>query len=208
MNCDVPAFQDNTDHTRIFAKVTLSYGKGPRSEPLDLLLFDSQCWECTSEGDCTARTKDRGGSQCFFAAGTSSIQDFRIGRTISTRVSPGELKLLKQILPVSSQLWLSGLQEIFFPFFQLSICNCLSSSSFLFPDDVRTCTLPKDSGGCDNKIFRYYYNAIEVITARAHHTSNKYMHYSFSLKTESGFISECLLFSAPLQIVRLRRLQR
>ena len=24
------------------------------------------------------------------------------------------------------------------------------------------CTLPKDGGGCDNKIFRYYYNAIEV----------------------------------------------
>ena len=83
--------KDNTDHTRIFAKITLSYGKGPRSAPLDLLLFDSQCWECTSEGDCTARTKDHGGSQCFFAAGTSSIQDFRIGRTISTRVSPGTL---------------------------------------------------------------------------------------------------------------------
>lgn len=26
---------------------------------------------------------------------------------------------------------------------------------------MHTCTLPKDSGGCDNKIFRYYYNAIE-----------------------------------------------
>ena len=31
-----------------------------------------------------------------------------------------------------------------------------------FIDDVRTCTLPKDSGSCTNKIFRYYYNAIEV----------------------------------------------
>jgi hypothetical protein len=28
-------------------------------------------------------------------------------------------------------------------------------------DDFRTCTLPKDSGECNNKIFRYYYNAIE-----------------------------------------------
>ena len=31
-----------------------------------------------------------------------------------------------------------------------------------FPDDFYTCTLPQDSGECDNKIFRYYYNAIEV----------------------------------------------
>ncbi len=45
------------------------------------------------------------------------MQVFRIGRTISTRMSK---------------------------------------------DDFRACTLPKDSGGCDNKIFRYYYNAIEV----------------------------------------------
>ena len=28
-------------------------------------------------------------------------------------------------------------------------------------DDFRTCAQPKDSGGCNNKIFRYYYNAIE-----------------------------------------------
>ncbi|XP_059099319.1 uncharacterized protein LOC131893336 [Tigriopus californicus] len=106
-------FKDNTDHTRIFAKVSLSYGQGPRSAPLDLLLYDSLCWDCDSAGECTAKTKE---TRCFFAAGTSSIQVFRIGRTISTRVSP---------------------------------------------DDFRTCTLPKDSGGCDNKIFRYYYNAIE-----------------------------------------------
>lgn len=106
-------FKDNTDHTRIFAKVSLSYGQGPRSAPLDLLLYDSLCWDCDSAGECTAKTKE---TRCFFAAGTSPIQVFRIGRTISTRVSP---------------------------------------------DDFRTCTLPKDSGGCDNKIFRYYYNAIE-----------------------------------------------
>ena len=33
---------------------------------------------------------------------------------------------------------------------------------FYFADVAYTCTLPKDSGSCDNKIFRYYYNAIEV----------------------------------------------
>ncbi len=62
-------------------------------------------------------TKD---SRCIFAAGTSgtTVQSvFRIGRTISTRMSKA---------------------------------------------DYHACTLPKDSGGCDNKIFRYYYNAIEV----------------------------------------------
>ena len=129
---------DNTDHTRVFAKVTLGYsGNGdededlddeddeePRSEALDLLLYDSLCWDCASlSGECKVRTKD---AKCFFAAGTSSIQVFRIGRTISTRVSE---------------------------------------------DDRHTCSLPKDSGGCDNKIFRYYYNAIEVRTFSAEDTS-------------------------------------
>ena len=71
---------------RIFARVSLSYGKGPRSAALDLLLYDSLCWECGSSGECKAKTKE---TTCFFAAGTSTIQDFRIGRTISTRVSPG-----------------------------------------------------------------------------------------------------------------------
>ena len=75
--------------SRVFAKITLSYGPGgPRSTPLDVILYDSFCWECDGEtGECTARTQE---NQCFFAAGTSSIQDFRIGRTISTRVSPGK----------------------------------------------------------------------------------------------------------------------
>ena len=38
----------------------------------------------------------------------------------------------------------------------------LYDSNFNVSDDAYTCTLPKDSGSCDNKIFRYYYNAIEV----------------------------------------------
>ena len=73
--------------SRIFARVSLSYGKGPRSATLDLLLYDSLCWECGASGECKAKTKE---TTCFFAAGTSTIQDFRIGRTISTRVSPGK----------------------------------------------------------------------------------------------------------------------
>ena len=35
------------------------------------------------------------------------------------------------------------------------------SSICQLSDDFRTCAQPKDSGGCNNKIFRYYYNAIE-----------------------------------------------
>lgn len=106
--------KDNTDHTQLLVKVSLEYSQnGGRSAPLDLLLYDSLCWDCSIDG-CQANTKE---NKCFFASGTSALQIFRIGRTIATRVSP---------------------------------------------DDAYTCTLPKDSGSCDNKIFRYYYNAIEV----------------------------------------------
>ena len=64
---------------RIFGKVTLSYGNGPKSAPLDLLLFDSQCWDCADSGQCTAKTKR---PECIFAAGSQHIQIFRIGRTV------------------------------------------------------------------------------------------------------------------------------
>ncbi len=124
--------KDNTDHTQLLVKVSLEYqGNGGRSAPLDLLLYDSQCWDCTTDG-CRANTKE---NQCFFASGTSALQIFRIGRTIATRVSPGTY---------------SGHYSINYLIIYVII------------DDAYTCTLPKDSGSCDNKIFRYYYNAIEV----------------------------------------------
>ena len=65
---------------RIFGKVTLSYGNGPRSAPMDLLLYDSHCWDCADSGECAAKTKR---PECIFAAGSQHIQIFRIGRTIS-----------------------------------------------------------------------------------------------------------------------------
>ena len=42
--------------------------------------------------DCQANTKE---NKCFFASGTSALQIFRIGRTIATRVSPGQLDTKK-----------------------------------------------------------------------------------------------------------------
>ena len=133
-------FEDNTDHTRMFVKLSLAYvlpdanneeesdnkqnplpPPSSRSWPLDLLLYDSLCWDCESSGQCRVRTRSKNQKTknlCFFATARSTVQVFRIGKTISTRISK---------------------------------------------DDFKTCTLPKDSGGCDNKIFRYYYNAIEVI---------------------------------------------
>ena len=79
--------KDNTDHTQLLVKVSLEYHQnGGRSAPLDLLLYDSLCWECTTDG-CRANTKE---NKCFFASGTSALQIFRIGRTIATRVSPGK----------------------------------------------------------------------------------------------------------------------
>ena len=59
---------------------------GGHSAPLDLLLYDSLCWDCSIDG-CQANTKQ---NKCFFASGTSALQIFRIGRTIATRVSPGK----------------------------------------------------------------------------------------------------------------------
>ncbi|CAB4066520.1 unnamed protein product [Lepeophtheirus salmonis] len=82
-----PAEFDNTDHTRLYIKISAK---------------------------CTAKKSDK----CFFASGSSSIQVFRLGKSIATLKSTGH-------------------------------------------DEIVICTLPKNSGGCSNKIFRYYYNAIE-----------------------------------------------
>ena len=79
--------KDNTDHTQLLVKISLEYSQnGGRSAPLDLLLYDSLCWDCNVDG-CQANTKE---NKCFFATGTSALQIFRIGRTIATRVSPGK----------------------------------------------------------------------------------------------------------------------
>ena len=80
--------KDNTDHTQLLVKISLEYSQnGGRSAPLDLLLYDSLCWDCSIDG-CQANTKE---NKCFFATGTSALQIFRIGRTIATRVSPGNV---------------------------------------------------------------------------------------------------------------------
>ena len=79
--------KDNTDHTQLLVKISLEYNQyGGHSAPLDLLLYDSLCWDCSIDG-CQANTKQ---NKCFFASGTSALQIFRIGRTIATRVSPGK----------------------------------------------------------------------------------------------------------------------
>ena len=65
---------------RMFVKVHLSYGEGgARSPPQDLLLYDSQCWHCSPAGECNARPNN----QCVFSAQASSLQSFRIGKSIS-----------------------------------------------------------------------------------------------------------------------------
>lgn len=85
--------KEHTDHTRVFSQITVSYGSGPQSAPLDLLLYDSMCWDCQSgSGECKVKAKQHmsNSHRCFFAGGTlSTSQVFRIGRTISTRVSKG-----------------------------------------------------------------------------------------------------------------------
>ena len=39
----------------MFVKVWVHYGTGPRSHPLDLLVYDSQCWSCSISGECNAK---------------------------------------------------------------------------------------------------------------------------------------------------------
>jgi len=102
--------RDNTDQTRMFVKVSVGYGEGKKSAPLDLLLYDSQCWHCSLTGECNAKPNNK----CVFSAATSSVQTFRIGKSISN----GE-------------------------------------------EDFHVCSLPHDSGGCDRKEFRYFYNGLE-----------------------------------------------
>ena len=43
--------KDNTDHTQLLVKISVQYSQnGGRSAPLDLLLYDSLCWECSIDG--------------------------------------------------------------------------------------------------------------------------------------------------------------
>jgi hypothetical protein len=71
--------RDNTDQTRMFIKVSVGYSEGGRSTPLDLLLYDSQCWQCSQQGECNAKPNNK----CVFSAATSSVQTFRIGKSIT-----------------------------------------------------------------------------------------------------------------------------
>jgi len=103
--------RDNTDQTRMFVKVSVGYGEGKKSAPLDLLLYDSQCWHCSLTGECNAKPNNK----CVFSAATSSVQTFRIGKSISN--GDGE--------------------------------------------NFHVCSLPHDSGGCERKEFRYFYNSLE-----------------------------------------------
>ena len=84
--------KDNTDHTRLFVRVSLAYGReAPRSPALDLLLYDSLCWDCGLSGECSVRSKANG--RCFFATATSIVQVFRIGRTVSAIKSQGNWQM-------------------------------------------------------------------------------------------------------------------
>ena len=66
--------RDNTDQTRMFikvkflkllilsffsVKVSVGYSEGGRSTPLDLLLYDSQCWQCNKQGECNAKPNNK-----------------------------------------------------------------------------------------------------------------------------------------------------
>ena len=69
----------------------------------------------------------------------------------------------------------------------LSKCKCSIFLSFLnfdnlflfvlknyqkwFSDEFQVCLLPHDSGGCDRKEFRYYYNSLEVGMSTSRSTS-------------------------------------
>ena len=64
---------------RMFVKVQVGYGDGERSSPQDLLLYDSKCWHCSPAGECNAKPNNK----CVFSAQASTVQSFRIGKSIS-----------------------------------------------------------------------------------------------------------------------------
>jgi hypothetical protein len=44
----------------MFVKVSVGYSKeGARSTSLDLLLYDSQCWQCNKQGECNAKPNNK-----------------------------------------------------------------------------------------------------------------------------------------------------
>ena len=119
----------------MFVKVTVGYedGSSSRSSPLDLLLYDSQCWHCSLAGECNARPNNK----CVFSAagGSSSVQTFRIGKSITNS---------------------EGIVTIF-PLY----CVYLHFYHYC-ADDSHVCSLAHDAGSCERKEFRYYYNSLEV----------------------------------------------
>ena len=79
-NCCATCFLTRSYCCRMFVKVSVGYGgEGKKSAPLDLLLYDSQCWHCSLTGECNAKPNNK----CVFSAATSSVQTFRIGKSIS-----------------------------------------------------------------------------------------------------------------------------
>ena len=120
----------------MFVKVHVSYGDGERSSPQDLLLYDSQCWHCSLTGECNAKPNNK----CVFSAGASNVQSFRIGKSISR--TEGIVFFLSCNHPALTTQFAIIIQITF-------------SEDFV-------CSLPHDSGGCDRKEFRYYYNSLEV----------------------------------------------
>ena len=72
-------------------------------------------------------------------------------------------------------------------------------------DTSSECSLPKDGGGCDNKIFRYYYNAIEVSTMRNYVIFEKIMIVSVKCYLDS---TNHYFLLETMQNLYLWRLQR
>ena len=85
---------------RMFVKVHVGYGDGERSSPQDLLLYDSQCWHCTPAGECNAKPNNK----CVFSAQTSSVQTFRIGKSISRTEGIVTRFVLHGLFPILTQL--------------------------------------------------------------------------------------------------------
>ena len=78
----------------------------------------------------------------------------------------GLAKPFPQKFPMVRKYFSFDIKSLFRHHLYNSVCQIFAFACCVLDD--KTCTLPKDGGGCDNKIFRYYYNAIEVRNFLSH----------------------------------------
>ena len=90
--------------------------------------------------------------RCVFSAATSSGQTFRIGKSITNAEGTVPNPTLLNFIALHCFMPADKFADEDFRYFEIPCSGT----------DFHICSLPHDSGSCDRKEFRYFYNSLEV----------------------------------------------